>query len=262
MKHYDKLNDEEKFSILNELYHSKNLSWARVADILEITVDKARKQGKKLGIKSRDKSKAQKVALEEGRSEHRTAGRKRSEEEKKKISEGVGKVWDGLTEDELEERRQWARDAWEEKSEAEKAEIAKRSSQALNVSSRHGSKLERYLLIELNKRGYMVDFHKIHMLRNRNLTIDLLIRELSTAIEVDGPAHFEPIRGEQALQKTIASDQQKTGLILSEGLCLIRIKQTQTLSDRYMRKVLANLLSTLESIEESFPPQDYRYFEI
>lgn len=263
MTHYDNLSKQDKLSILNSLYHDEQLSWAEVAKRLNITVDKARKQGKKLGIKSRDKSSAQKVALQTGRSEHRTEGRKRSEQEKMKISEGVGRVWDGLTEEELEERRQWAKEAWDNKSELEKWDMQHKSSLALNRASRLGSKLELFLFQELTKLGHKIELHKTHLLRNINLSIDLLIPKISVAIEVDGPNHFEPIRGEEELRKTIATDRQKTGLILSEGLCLIRIKQQHKLSKRYMRQILDQLLPIVNSLSNSYPTDPHkRYFEI
>lgn len=262
-KHYDEMTSNEKISVLTELYHGEMLSWVEVAKQLDITPDKARKQAKKLGIKSRNKSEAQKVALEAGRSEHRTEGRERTQEEKEKISNSIGAIWDSLSEEEKEERRQWSRDAWNNKTEQEKQFMLEQSRSALHRTSRLGSKLEWFLFSELTKKGYAVDLHKTHLLRNRNLTIDLLIPKLSTAIEVDGPNHFEPIHGEENLQKTRVSDQQKTGLILAENLCLIRIKQKQKLSQRYQRNVLSKLLNILNSIENLFPSDaSNRYFEI
>lgn len=259
---YDNLTEAQKKDVLHDLYHSKKLSWRKLAEELGITPDKARRQAQRLGVVSRDKQAAQRVALAVGRSIHRTAGRQRRPDEKLKISESCGKAWDKLTEEEYQYRRDIARKAWDEKTDLEKEEIRKRSSQSLNISSKYGSKLERFLLAELTKLGYKVDFHKTYMLRNTNLTIDLLLPSLSTAIEVDGPNHFEPIWGEDDLQQTILSDQRKTGLILSENMCLIRIKQDAKLTQRFMRNILASLLNVLKQIEKLFPPRDQRYFQI
>jgi very-short-patch-repair endonuclease len=130
-------------------------------------------------------------------------------------------------------------------------------------ASTDGSALEKYLLKELLKKKYKIIYHKEHMLRNIYLHIDLFIQSLSTAIEIDGPSHFEPIWGEERLKKVQAADKQKTGLILSEGLCLVRIQQKQSsITQRYQREVLKNLVSVLSEIEKKFPPEYKRLFLI
>ena len=110
--------------------------------------------------------------------------------------------------------------------------------------------------------GYRVEFHKEHMLVNERLEIDLFIPELSVAIEGDGPSHFEPVWGEEALEKTQSSDRQKSGLILSMGLVLIRIKHTKGLSEKYKRETLADLKNELEKIKRRIPKKHERFIEI
>ena len=46
-------------------------------------------------------------------------------------------------------------------------------------------------------------------MRNNRLEIDLYVTDLQTAIEVDGPSHFEPVWGEENLIKNQRSDKQK-----------------------------------------------------
>ena len=68
--------------------------------------------------------------------------------------------------------------------------------------------------------------------------------------------------GEENLQKNIKADQQKTGLVLSSGLVMIRIKQDQSLTQRFMRNTLNKLLNLLLKIEQDYPKENERYFEL
>ena len=100
------------------------------------------------------------------------------------------------------------------------------------------------------------------MLLNERLHIDLFLPDISTAIEVDGPSHFEPVWGDEALSRTQRSDQQKTGLLLSSGFVLIRVKQTKGLSEKYKRETLSKILSELKQIKKKYPSRENRYIEI
>jgi very-short-patch-repair endonuclease len=91
----------------------------------------------------------------------------------------------------------------------------------------------------------------------------MYIPELKTIIEVDGPSHFLPIWGEEKLQKQIKADNNKSGLILSKGLAIIRIKNLSDsvcLADK--EKLRLDLLKILDTIKEAFPPKSKRYIEI
>ena len=65
-----------------------------------------------------------------------------------------------------------------------------------------------------------------------------------------------------ALEKTQSSDRQKSGLILSMGLVLIRIKNTKGLSEKYKRETLADLKNQLEKIKRVIPKKHERFIEI
>ena len=106
--------------------------------------------------------------------------------------------------------------------------------QAIRKASKEGSKLERYIKRELTSLGYNVLIHQ-RILPNKDLEVDLFLPSEKTIIEVDGPSHFLPVWGEERLQKQIKSDQDKTGLALSKGFKIIRIKHLKDglcLSDR------------------------------
>ena len=122
--------------------------------------------------------------------------------------------------------------------------------------------MERFLLRRLTEEGFRVDFHKDHWLRNKQLQVDLFIPALRTAIEVDGPSHFKPVWGVDNLIKNQKADRQKTGLILESGLVMVRIKQEKKLSQRYQREVESRLFELLKKIQDKYPKENERYFEI
>ena len=259
---YNKLSDKEKKTLLKNKYANERLSFAEIARQVGTYANRVRRDASKLGIKTRNRSEAAKVALDSGRSKHPTKGKSHTEETKIKISESQGKVWDSLTDKDRTLRSNIGKESWEKKTDSEKRETLEKGSQAIREASRIGSKLERYLLVELTKIGYEVQFHKEHLLRNQRLEIDLYVNDTSTAIEVDGPSHFEPVWGEENLERNKRSDRQKTGLIISEGMVLIRIKQDKRSSQRYFRKVLQEVVEALRKINNKFPKEDQRYIEI
>ena len=251
--------DEQK---VLEMYEIKKWSTYQIAEKLNTYPNKIRRILTKHGVDLRNAKQAQTNALQNGRSKHPTAGSSMSEETKQKISETQGKVWDSLNAKEKKYRSQIGKEAWSKKSDEEKESFIAQAQEAIRKSSRVGSKLEHFLLSELSSRKVRVEFHKEHMLVNERLEIDLFIPELSVAIEVDGPSHFEPVWGEEALEKTQSSDRQKSGLILSMGLVLIRIKHTKGLSEKYKRETLADLKNELEKIKRRIPKKHERFIEI
>ena len=254
------MNKEEQHIL--DLYQNRQWSTYQIAEKLQTYPNKIRRVLTKYGIGLRGSKDAQKNALHNGRAKHPTAGTTRSAETKKKISESQGEVWDSLTDEEKEHRSNIGKEVWEQKSETEKALFIAQAQEAVRNSSRVGSKLEHFLLFELGTRNIKVEFHKEHWLQNHNLQVDLYLPEYSAAIEVDGPSHFKPVWGQDNLDRNIKSDQQKTGLILTSGLIMIRIKQDKSLTQRYMRNTLNKLLSLLHTIKQVYPKENERYFEI
>jgi len=262
LSQYWSLKDKEKALLLKDAYNQKEMSWIQIANTLGTYPNKIRREAKRLGIESRTKSGAQKAALKSGRSSHPTEGKSLTEDTKLKISEGQGSIWDNLSKKERKKRSIKGKESWNKKTEQEKRELIKKGSEAIREAARTGSKLERFLLEALTERKYRVQFHKEHWLKNQNLETDLFIEDLRTAIEVDGPSHFSPVWGEKNLLKNQQSDLEKSGLILGEGLVLIRIKQTKRISQRYLRKILKDLLCVLDQIRKEFPKENKRYIEL
>ena len=167
-----------------------------------------------------------------------------------------------MTEEEREYRSQIGTESWNKKTEYEKSDFFKKASHAVQQAARNGSKVELYLFDYLVGLGYKVDRHKEYVLQNDKFHIDLYLPSCRTAIEIDGPIHFEPVFGETKLQKIMATDSQKNGLILSADMVLIRVKLNKRGSQRYLRKITDNVIEIINRVEEDFPNKNERYFEV
>jgi very-short-patch-repair endonuclease len=157
-----------------------------------------------------------------------------------------------MSDDDKAERSKIAKINWDSMTDEEKENLRKKAGKAVRDAAENGSKLERFLLIELQRKGYKVNFHKTNVVTNEELEMDLFLPETNPpiAIEVDGPAHFFPIWGEESLAKHITADNQKNGLLIESGYKVIRIKHlVKNLSEIHKRKVLTSLLEVLSSIE-------------
>lgn len=227
---YKNLSDAEKLKILKQDYISNKLSFQDIADKYDTYSNQIRRDALRLKIPIRDKSSAQKNALKTGKHKHPTKGQKRSETTKEKIGHGVMDSWNNLSKQELKNRQEKSRSNWLKLSDDEKENLVRSANNAARLCSKTGSKLEKFILERLIKDGYHVDFHKEQMLSNTKLQIDLFLPTINVAIEVDGPSHFSPIWGEDALQKNQKYDIKKNGLIVGKGIFLIRIKQTRDFS--------------------------------
>jgi len=261
-KKYSTLDDGGKFVFIDKLYHKHNMSYDNIAELCGTYKNRIRRDALRLGVKARDKSQAQKIALQEERSKHPTEGTKRTAETKVKISDALSENWSNLTPDELQYRKDLGKARWDSMTEYEKSEFHKKAGDAIRKAAKDGSKLEKYLKDKLVMDGYQVEFHKSYMLTNEKLQIDIYLPNLSTVVEVDGPSHYYPIWGEEALQRNLRSDANKDGLLLGMGMCVVRIVQTRSLSDKYKRDIYAVLHNALQKIEEKFPVSGKRYIKL
>lgn len=217
----------------------------------------------KYNVKLRSKSEAQKQALKSGRHTHPTKGKKRSSETKFKISESVYDYWQNMSDEDYERRQEIGRELWNKMSEAEKKSLRKAASKGMREAAKHGSKIEQFLKKTLSEHGYTVLYHKKGLIINEDLELDMFIPQLRTAIEIDGPSHFLPIWGEERLKKHIRSDANKTGLLLSEGYVLIRVKyMCKNLSNKTKRQIAGSILESLDKISNKFPDKDDRLIEL
>lgn len=262
MTNYNKLNDDEKKNLIHQMYTVENKSFKDIADVVGTYSNKIRRDAKRFEIAIRDKSEAQKNALQTGKHKHPTKGSQRSEQTKNKIGASVMTSWDELTQAELEHRKNIAKNNWSNLSDDQKEYIKQQANTAVRNAGKVGSKLEKFLFNNLLADGYKVDFHKEQFLLNTKLQIDIFLPELNVAIEVDGPSHFLPVWGQDTLDKNIKYDNKKTGLILGKGFVLIRVKQTREFSKARSSLLYTQLKNTVQNIKAHYPEKDNRYIEI
>jgi len=262
MLNYDKLSDTQKKDLIITEYELKNKSFREIAEQNNTYANKIRRDAIKYKITIRDKSEAQKKALSSGRAEHPTKGKERPQEIKDKIGYGVMTSWENLDDVTLKQRADTARKNWENLPEDTKQNILHEANLAVRKASKTGSKLEKFLLNQLIKDGYRVDFHKEQILSNTKLQIDLFLPKLNVAIEVDGLSHFEPVWGQETLTRNKGYDSKKEGLILGKGLVLIRIKQVKDFSRSRAKVIYSTLKELLDNISNKFPDSDNRNITI
>lgn len=229
-KNYEHMTDIEKQNLIHKKYIVEKKSFIDIADEYDTYPNKIRRDAKKFNISIRSKKDAQKNALQTGKHKHPTKGLKRSEETKTKIGLSVMNVWDTMDKETKDIRRQKAKNQWDSLSEDEKQNLISLANEAVRSASKEGSKLEKFILEYLLKNNYKVDFHKEHILSNTKLQLDLFLPKQNIVIEVDGPSHFEPVWGQEALERNKKYDNKKNGLIIGKGLRLIRIKQSKDFS--------------------------------
>mgnify|MGYP003627558173 CR=1 FL=1 len=243
-------------------YSVNSRSFGDIAKELGTYTNKVVRAAKKHGIEIRDRSAAQKAAIENGRHEHPTKGKKRDIAVKEKISNSVYSFWEGMDEEQKNQRAAKAKENWDNLPAEKKQEFHRLSGEAIRKASKEGSKLEKFIFSFLTSNGYRVEYHKEHLLLNERLHVDLFMPENSMAIEIDGPSHFKPIWGQEAFERTQKSDRQKSGLILNSGMILVRIKNTKGISEKYKRDISSKLLQVIQKIEKNFPSKNNRYIEI
>jgi len=197
----------------------------KIASDLGTNPTRIRRILKRLNVKIRQKSEAQKVALQTGRSSHPTKGRTRTSLEKEKISNSVVGYWDSADETTKKRRSEISKKIWSSIPKDKLDSMKDKAIRAIQAAAKNGSKLEKIICGMLTKLGYVYDTHKtMFLVGSKNLEADIYIPSLLTIIEIDGLSHFKPIWGEEALQKQIGFDTQKEGIIRSKGYNLIRIE--------------------------------------
>ena len=217
---------------------------------------------KKNGQSLRSRSESQTLAIQNGRAKHPTKGLMRTEEEKAKISMGVEKAWREMPEEAKKQFRQSAKKRWDNMSPEKRREMQEKAGRALRLACLEGSKQEKFLKKKLEERGYDVVMHKKGLIEGK-FEIDLLLPELNTIIEVDGPQHFLPLFGEDKLANTIKMDIIKNGLLISKGFCVIRVKYLCKNMNKSVERKLWDLVSAeVEAVEDKFPPKDKRFIEL
>ena len=147
--------------------------------------------------------------------------------------------------------------------EEERIKLRESAIPGIKKASIEGSKLEKHIREQLTKAGYVIEYHKKGIVPNSNLEVDIYLPELGAAIEIDGPSHFLPIWGQDALNKTIKSDNEKNGLLRYHGIMVLRVSQKKkTLSKKSMRDTWHSIEKELKQISGKMPAKNNRFKEI
>lgn len=259
---YDDMSREQRLTMFKVEHHKEGKSILELANAYGTYPNKLRRDAKSLGVEIRNKSEAQKKALELGKASHPTEGKERSAETKVKISDGRSEAWENISPEERARISAQSKKQYDDMDNDKRQLLHKKASEAVRRAAKEGSKLEKHILKALIDAGYRVDFHKEHLLLNERLQLDLFLPKMGVAIEVDGPSHFLPIWGNKTLQRNKKSDNDKNSLLLSRGMYVIRIKQDGYLSDKFKRDTVAKLVETLEKISKNDIPLGQRYIEL
>ena len=231
--------------------YDEGKSVASIAKMYDTYTNKVRRLMIKHGYDLRDRSETQKLLLEQGLAEHPTKGKVRSEATKTKISETNSKRWEEMSEEELQKVKESSKDRWNQRDPEDIKNMREKAYKAMNETGRKGSKIERYILKVLLEAGYDVEFHKQHWLQNEKMEVDMMIKSLNTAIEVDGPIHYMDVFGPDRLEGQQKADKQKNGLLLSKGMFVIRIKIPKNTSQKFERDIKTTVLEVLDNIKNN-----------
>lgn len=240
--------------IITKMYVQEEKSSYEIAEALNTYSTKILRALDFLQIPKRDYKEAQKKAMESGRSQHPTKGKKLDESHKLKIGRSRSKAYQDLSIEEKERISSISKENWDKLGKAKQQEIRELALEGVRYASRNGSKTERHIKNGLEAEGFKVDFHKTNLVPNSNLEVDLFLPECKTAIEIDGPGHFLPIWGEDKLKKQQSSDLEKQGILLSNGYVIIRVRQIdKSISITKMNDLLNVILEEVNRINDNFP---------
>lgn len=206
---------------------------------------------RKRKVQIRSQAESQRLALKLGTTEHPTKGKKRPEKFSKQISKKIAEYWDGLTDSEMAERARISKENWEKRSDEEIEDMRKKAHESILKSAKEGSKVERHLANKLVEAGFDTLAHKKRLVESEKLEVDILIPSLNLVIEVDGPNHFMNVWGQESLDRVIASDQKKNGLLLSKGFTVLRLRLNKRTGSKIQRtravEVTKKFIEDLES---------------
>ena len=139
-KEYSYYSDQDKKNIIKHLYLVEKKSFQDIAEMLKTYANKIRRDAKKFGIKTRNKSQAQSNALSSGKHKHPTKGTTRTDVTKSKIGNSVMVAWEQLSQQEKKSRQEHSKQLWNNLDDEEKEYRLSLAHQAVRSSSKTGSK--------------------------------------------------------------------------------------------------------------------------
>lgn len=238
------------YNFLYAEYVTAEKSTTRIAAEIGTYPNTVRRALIKLSIPLRDKASAQNNFL--ATNPHPMEGRKRTEEEKKKISAGLQGHMNRMDDDEIEARKKSmakvAKEKWASLDEDERKKTIHKMHSASRESAGQGSKNENLVSALLSEAGYKVMMRTNQYTPNNQFEIDIAIPSIRVAIEWDGAAHFQPIYGEEHLQKNQEKDERKNKVLIDNGWTLIRARDYSTAhSLAFCRRAVAKIIDVIKN---------------
>lgn len=239
---------------LEQQYITNKRSIGDIAAEHDTYANKIRRELIHYGIHIRDKADAQSIAITSGRHKHPTKGTNRSDDVKSRIGKNVSVAWENTSVAEKARRSGLAKEQWDSMSAEEKQSFRTKAARAVRESSQIGSKMERFLFAKFRSLGIVVEAHKNDLIPYTKLVADLYFPYYNTVVEIDGPAHYLDIWGEDALMRQQKDDMTKNGILTSRGFVVLRVKVIKkNISKTFQEEVFTKLFATLEEIMLSPP---------
>lgn len=244
-------------------YYDEGKSVREVASIFGTYPNKIARILQKAGKPLRSRSEAGKEAVKNGRLRPPMLGKKRTKAERENISQKRAKKWAEMDSDDREKFRLQAKERWDNQTDEERLDKQQKAGQALRKAAKEGSKLEKYLNEQLTLAGFNVIMHKTGLIPGDKYEIDLYLPDIPAAIEVDGPQHFKPFYGEAELRDSVRYDATKTGVLITKGICVIRIKYMSKHNSIFInKKAFLAVKEKLDSISKNFPKLEDMLIEL
>jgi very-short-patch-repair endonuclease len=207
----------------------------------------------KAGCQPRSKSQAQKLHV----AKHGPPiQRPRTDEEKRRISDGHARRITSMSHDEIERwksnLRQRATAQWAGLDKDAKELLMAPMREGAKAQVGRGSKGENKIGDLLREHGYNIERRSRAF--SRPFEIDILLIKERVAIEVDGPTHFDPIYGTDHLARTTARDGIKNAFLTQLGVHVIRVQdRTTSYSLSACVRATNEILEILKSIDGVSP---------
>lgn len=238
---------------LKKHYVEDKKSTVEISKMVGCYPEQVRRALKKYGLKIRSKAKASRNFYEKG-GENSRKGYKFTDEEREQASINAKYYW--LSPDSNEARYKISRSSqamWDEKSEAEKAEIVARLHQACRVASQYGSKAQRKVAEILSQKyGYGVLTGVTTLAGIGELEVDIAIPEHGVIIEIDGITHFEDIYSDDRYERAQEADARKNSIMTGAGWSVIRVR---LVCERYS---VGSCLLTCANLDDMIKGKKYK----
>lgn len=255
------MNDSEKAKFITKHHTNGDHSIQQLAEFSGTYSNKIKRDAKRLKIKTDTKSEAQSKAMRTGAIAHPTKGKKRPDSVKAQIGVSRRETWKDISDVDRAAISKIRKKQYKEQRKIMAPHLAPAKVINLQKAAKEGSKIERYVFKHLSGIWDCVHQHE-GLLGQETYHIDIFIRELKIAIEIDGPAHYEQIWSASKLKTTKEKDLRKSALINSAGYTLIRFIADKKFSNAYAIEAAAKIEETCIQITKKKIMKEIVYVKI